>query len=306
MKVFISHVFADEDKELVSMLHEILMEQGIRSYLAEKDPKFGERIDKKIEKEISESDFLIAIYTKNAKMSPTVNYEIGYARGKNIRIIVMLEKGMTLPVLIAPREGEEFTRENFSAHCKRVRKYILEDIDVWIKEIQNGKILRLVNGDITKSKMDVIVSSANSDLKNRVGLAKSIVTKGGYEIQKECDKIKTVPIGSAAITTAGRLPFKSVIHAVGPRMGEGDENNKLTNAVKSSLTLASQKNFKSISLPALSSGTKGFPKDRCAEILVLESMKFFSENPKTTLDTIEFCTSDEKTIKYFKNQFDLI
>jgi len=303
MKVFISHVFADEDKELVSMLHAILMEQGIKSYLAEKDPKFGERIDKKIEKEISESDFLVAIYTKNAKMSPTVNYEIGYARGKNIRIIVMLEKGMILPVLIAPREGEEFTRENFSTHCKRVRKYILEDIDVWIKEIQNGKTLRLVNGDITKSKMDVIV---NSDLKNRVGLAKAIVTKGGYEIQKECDKIKTVLIGSATITTAGRLPCKAVIHAVGPRMGEGDEDNKLKNAVKSSLTLASQKNFKSISLPALSSGTKGFPKDRCAEILVLESMKFFSSNPKTTLDTIEFCTSDEKTIKYFKNQFDLI
>jgi O-acetyl-ADP-ribose deacetylase (regulator of RNase III) len=83
--------------------------------------------------------------------------------------------------------------------------------------------------------------------------AGAIVRKGGHVIQEESDKIGFVPVGSAVITTAGRLPYKAVIHAVGPQMGEGDEDNKLKNAVRNSLTLASLKGFQSISMPAISS-----------------------------------------------------
>ena len=98
--------------------------------------------------------------------------------------------------------------------------------------------------------------------------------KGGHIIQEESDRIGFVPVGNVAMTTAGKLPSKYVIHAVGPRMGEGDEDSKLKNAVLSSLMLASEKGLRSISFPAISSGIFGFPKDRCAKILINASFSF--------------------------------
>ncbi len=174
-----------------------------------------------------------------------------------------------------------------------------------IKEAKvDGKTLRLVKGDITERDVDAIVNAANSYLKHGGGVAGAIVRKGGDIIQQESDKIGFVPVGSAAITTSGKLPCKAVIHAVGPRMGEGDEDNKLKNAVISSLKLASSKGFKSISMPAISSGIFGFPKDRCARILIGESRKYLIENPETSLEVVEFCIFDEETLKYFKEEFD--
>jgi O-acetyl-ADP-ribose deacetylase len=138
--------------------------------------------------------------------------------------------------------------------------------------LDNNKILRLVNGDITERNVDAIVNTANSYLRHGGGVAAAIVRKGGVIIQEESDKIVArtgfVPVGSAVITTAGKLPCKAVIHTVGPRMGEGNEDSKLRKAVRSSLLLASEKGFRSISMPAISSGIFGFPKDRCAKILV--------------------------------------
>jgi len=111
--------------------------------------------------------------------------------------------------------------------------------------LDNNKILRLVEGDITERNVDVIVNAANSYLKHGGGVAAAIARKGGAVIQDESDMIITagglVPVGSAVITTAGRLPCKAVIHTVGPRMGEGNEDYKLRKAVKSSLLLASEK-----------------------------------------------------------------
>src|SRR3990172_3915451 len=127
----------------------------------------------------------------------------------------------------------------------------------------DGKYIRLVQGDITEQKTDAIVNAANSHLQHGGGVAGAIVKKGGQIIQKESDKIGYVPVGKSAITTAGKLPSKYVIHAVGPRWGEGDEDNKLKSAVISSFKLADEKKLKSISIPAISAGIFGFPKDRC-------------------------------------------
>ena len=182
----------------------------------------------------------------------------------------------------------------------------------------NNKVIKLVNGDITDRHVDAIVNAANSYLKHGGGVAAAIVRKGGRIIQDESDKIiaKTgiVSVGSAVITTAGNLPCKAVIHTIGPRMGEGNEDYKLRKAVRSSLLLASKKGFRSISMPAISSGIFGFPKDRCAKILVEESKTFLedSNNDNTSnnnntisgLDIIEFCIFDNDTLDWFKNQFD--
>lgn len=184
--------------------------------------------------------------------------------------------------------------------------------------LDNNKVLRLVKGDITERNVDVIVNAANSFLKHGGGVAGAIVRKGGAIIQEESDNIVTskgpIPVGTAVITAAGKLPCKAVIHAVGPRMGEGNEDYKLRKAVKSSLLLASKKGFRSISMPAISSGIFGFPKDRCAKILAKESKTFLqgnnndecrnnkNNNTLPTLDIIEFCIIDDQTLDYFENE----
>lgn len=172
------------------------------------------------------------------------------------------------------------------------------------KKLEN-KTLRLVKGNITERDVDVIVNAANSYLKHGGGVAGAILRNGGKIIQEESDMIGFVPVGSAAITTAGRLPCRAVIHAVGPRMGEGNEDSKLRSAVLSSLRLAAEKGFKSISMPAISSGIFGFPKDRCAKILIEESKRFLKENPDTSIETIEFCIFDDETLDNFKREFDI-
>ncbi len=147
----------------------------------------------------------------------------------------------------------------------------------------------------------MIVNAASSYLKHGGGVAAAIVRKGGITIQEESDKIGFVPVGSAAITTAGRLPSKSVIHAVGPRMGEGNEEYKLTKAISNSLLLASE--FGSISIPAISSGIFGFPKDKCAKILIRETKSFLEQNMTSSIGIVEFCIIDDETINYFKAEF---
>jgi O-acetyl-ADP-ribose deacetylase (regulator of RNase III) len=170
----------------------------------------------------------------------------------------------------------------------------------------SGKKLRLVQGDITERDVDAIVNAANSYLQHGGGVAGAIVRKGGQIIQEESDRIGFVHVGNAAVTVGGKLPAKFVIHAVGPRMGEGDEDNKLVSAVRSSLLLAAQKGLKSISIPAISSGIFGFPKDRCAMILIREAVHYIEGNQGSSLELIEFCIHDDMTLGYFKKEFDKI
>jgi O-acetyl-ADP-ribose deacetylase len=167
----------------------------------------------------------------------------------------------------------------------------------------NGKSLRLAQGDITERDLDAIVNAANSYLQHGGGVAGAIVRKGGQMIQEESDRIGFVPVGGAAITTAGRLPAKFVIHAVGPRMGDGDEDNKLKSAVLSSLQIASENGLISISLPAISSGIFGFPKDRCAMILVNQATEYLKNNPDSSIELVEFCVFDAVTAEYFEKEF---
>jgi O-acetyl-ADP-ribose deacetylase (regulator of RNase III) len=169
----------------------------------------------------------------------------------------------------------------------------------------NKKTIRILKGDITERNVDAIVNAANSYLQHGGGVAAAIVRKGGHIIQQESNKIGFVPVSEAVITTAGKLPCKAVIHAVGPRMGEGQEDHKLKQAVENVLQLASQKGFSSISMPAISSGIFGFPKEKCAKILVGESKRFLEEN-QSSIQVVEFCLFDDETLNYFEKELDLL
>jgi O-acetyl-ADP-ribose deacetylase (regulator of RNase III) len=168
----------------------------------------------------------------------------------------------------------------------------------------NATIIRLVSADITERAVDAIVNAANSRLQHGGGVAGAIVRKGGQIIQDESNKIGFVPVGGAAITSGGKLKARSVIHAVGPRMGEGDEDNKLKKAINSTLALATEKKLKSISVPAISAGIFGFPKDRCAKILVGETAAFLNGNAGTSLKLVEFCIFDHDVYGYFKGEME--
>jgi O-acetyl-ADP-ribose deacetylase (regulator of RNase III) len=178
-------------------------------------------------------------------------------------------------------------------------------VDVVEKKI--GKtMLRLVSADLTERDVDAIVNAANSRLQHGGGVAGAIVRKGGRVIQEESDRIGHVPVGGAAITTGGELKARYVIHAVGPRMGEGNEDNKLKSAINSVLDLASEERLKSISVPAISAGIFGFPKDRCAKILVGETVAFLKNKPECSLEMVELCISDLEAFDFFKGEFEKI
>ena len=170
--------------------------------------------------------------------------------------------------------------------------------------LKENIILRLVKDDITERTVDVIVNAANSYLMHGGGVAGSIARKGGKIIQEESKRTGFVKVGSSAITSSGLLPCKAVIHTVGPQMGEGNEDDKLRSAVKSCLDLATQNAFKSISIPAISSGIFGFPKDRCAKILIDETKKFVIQKENSSIELIEFCLIDSDTIRVFQKEFE--
>ncbi len=140
--------------------------------------------------------------------------------------------------------------------------------------------LELVEGDITELEVDAIVNPANEGLQLGSGVAGAILVKGGASIQVECNRIGGTPVGTAVMTGAGTLRARQVIHAVGPRFGEGDEDRKLGSAVRAALALADRRGLKSIALPAISTGVFGFPIERAARVMLTEIHRYLQGGTK--------------------------
>ncbi|MDH3522563.1 MAG: macro domain-containing protein [Acidobacteriota bacterium] len=160
--------------------------------------------------------------------------------------------------------------------------------------------LELLEGDITELSVDALVNAANEELKLGSGVAGAILKKAGSSIQKECDRIGGTPVGTAVLTGAGDLDVKHVIHAVGPRRGEGDEDRKLASAVRASLALADRHGLKSIALPAISTGTFGFPMDRCARVTLTEIHRYLQGGTK--LERVVVCLYGEEAFSTFRRE----
>lgn len=163
----------------------------------------------------------------------------------------------------------------------------------------NKTFLELNQGDITNQTTDAIVNAANASLQLGGGVAGAIRRKGGPKIQEECDKKGGTHVGGAVITTGGNLKAKYVIHAVGPIHGEEHEDAKLKDATLNSLKLADQKNLRSVAFPAISTGIFGFPKDKCATIMLSTTIAYL-EGP-TNLKKVVYCLYDQKTFGIFKS-----
>jgi O-acetyl-ADP-ribose deacetylase (regulator of RNase III) len=156
----------------------------------------------------------------------------------------------------------------------------------------------IVRGDITKIKTDAIVNAANSALRGGGGVDGAIHRAGGPSIMDECNRIREekggCPTGEAVVTTAGNLPAKFVIHAVGPvwQGGARHEKELLANAYRYSLLAAVQNGVKSITFPNISTGVYGFPKKEAAAIVLKEIKKFISRNQ--SIEKIIFVCFDEE------------
>ncbi len=163
----------------------------------------------------------------------------------------------------------------------------------------NNTVVELVVGDITEQATDAIVNAANTALQMGGGVAGAIRRRGGPTIQEECNRIGGTYVGGAVITTGGNLVAKYVIHAVGPMHGDEHEDSKLKDAALNSLKLADQEGLKSIAFPAISTGIYGFPKGKCATIMLSTTIAYL-EGP-TNLEKVEYCLYDKRTLQIFED-----
>ncbi|CAL2086872.1 O-acetyl-ADP-ribose deacetylase [Tenacibaculum sp. 190524A05c] len=163
--------------------------------------------------------------------------------------------------------------------------------------------IEVIQGDIIKVEVDVIVNATNSSLLGGGGVDGAIHRVGGSKILEDCQKIRNrqgkCKTGEAVITTAGNLPAKKVIHTVGPVYNGGQrlekEKELLANCYKNSLELAKENNFKSIAFPNISTGIYKFPRELAAQIAI----KTVKEN--TVLEKVIFVCFDDENYKIYKN-----
>lgn len=164
----------------------------------------------------------------------------------------------------------------------------------WIFE---GKKIHIVEGNIALLDVEAVVNAANRELQLGSGVAGAIRTYGGPSIQQECDELGPIEVGDAVLTGAGNLKANYVIHAVGPRMGEGDEAAKLAKATRRSLEIAARQKISTLAVPAISTGIFGFPLRECSEIMLCSAMEFMKKNdfPKE----IFFCLYGQEACSVF-------
>ncbi len=170
------------------------------------------------------------------------------------------------------------------------------------KRLPSNQSIQIVQGDLTVEKVDAIVNAANEHLQHGGGVARTISKQGGPAIQKESDawirQHGPVSHSHPAWTSGGQLPAKYVIHAVGPVWGSGDEDKKLSDAVKGSLRVADELQCSSIAMPAISTGIFGFPKERAASITFSVVEDYFESNP-SNINVVKLVLFDQPTVDVF-------
>lgn len=125
----------------------------------------------------------------------------------------------------------------------------------------------IISGDLVEQQVDAIVNAANNDLVLGGGVAGAIRTRGGEAIQRECDAHGPVNVGDAAITGAGELHARYVIHAASMALGGRTTTQSLTSSMEHAFRLAREHNVRSIAIPAVGTGIAGFPMDECAGVM---------------------------------------
>lgn len=160
--------------------------------------------------------------------------------------------------------------------------------------------------DLLKAPVEVIVNPANSELTHPGGIAAQILAQAGQQLQTETEQLireyGQIDSGMAVFTSAGQLPFRAVIHAVGPQMGEGNEQYKLEQAVLRSLQLCELNEWRSVAFPAISTGFFNMPAEICAQALFRSITHFWDARHECVLEKVVLCLT-ERNFQPFFNAF---
>jgi O-acetyl-ADP-ribose deacetylase (regulator of RNase III) len=158
--------------------------------------------------------------------------------------------------------------------------------------------ITLKEGDIASEAADAIVNAANSALVLGSGVAGAIRAQGGPAIQAECDRHGPIQVGEAAVTGAGNLAARFVIHAATMPPGGAASEASVRAAMRSALAAARERGVRTVAVPALGAGVAGFSLRRCAEIL-LEEARAHAGQP-TSLEEIRFVLYGEPAYRMFE------
>ena len=174
--------------------------------------------------------------------------------------------------------------------------------------LPSGQLLALYHGDLTEEHVDAVVNAANEYLAHGGGLAGALVRRGGAIIQQESQAwIKQHGLAGhakPALTGAGKLPCRAIIHAVGPVWGSGDEDRKLQAAYTAALEMAEAQAFETVAFPSISTGIFGFPLERGAHIAVQAVLDFCAARPASPVREIRFVLIDVSTVQVFRREIE--
>lgn len=162
--------------------------------------------------------------------------------------------------------------------------------------------LRMIHGDITTVDAEAIVNSANNDLVLGGGVSGAIRRVAGPDVQEECHRIGTIPLGEAVVTSGGNLKAKWIIHAAVNPLGLWADPKSVRNAAKNALKRAEERKVKTLAFPAIGTGAGALPVERCAEILIDEVTRHCA-SPETSLEEVMFVLFDEKPFAIFEEKF---
>ena len=148
--------------------------------------------------------------------------------------------------------------------------------------------INVIEGDITRQRVDAIVNAANSSLLGGGGVDGAIHRAAGPGLLAECRTLGGCPTGEAKITGGYNLPAQWVIHTVGPiwRGGGHGEDELLANCYRNSLALTVAHDIRTIAFPAISTGAYGFPLERATRIAVTEVKDFLEK--ETAIEQVVF------------------
>jgi O-acetyl-ADP-ribose deacetylase (regulator of RNase III) len=172
-----------------------------------------------------------------------------------------------------------------------------------VEKVVNQTVLRLRRGDLTALPVDAFVFYAQENLELGSGFGTAMQIRGGEAIRKELQRIGSIGMGEAVITTAGNMGAKHIIHACGPKFQEPEMETKLRQCVLSSLKCADENGLASIAFPPMGAGFYGIPLEMCAKVM-LQTIRTFVRGT-TLLREVIVCVIDNREFAAFQKALEI-
>ncbi|MBL8155872.1 MAG: macro domain-containing protein [Anaerolineae bacterium] len=161
----------------------------------------------------------------------------------------------------------------------------------------NKVTIHLTQDDILSLPVQAVVNSTDPNL----SLSPRLLERGGVALLAACSHVGWCDVGAAVATTSGDLPFMRIIHAVGPRWGEGSERGKLANVTQACLHIAEHERLRSLAMPAIATGALGYPLENCAKTMLTQIINFILDGPRH-IKLVVVCVEDMAAYRVFASE----